>query len=234
MKGTLLLICLGLCIGCANVQVQRLPAYDYAMQMGGPDRPKLFSADTVKINNALTPYAVIVATGARSVLDRSIWRKAAEFKADVVIIKDGGSQYAGTTSTAMPMAYGGAVAFSSPVYQTSVYGYCFRLNPVTIGFETDQTNMIIKITNDNIRLAGILEGDKLIAIDGINYSQGMPELLKLKEGQQVLISVVRPGVGKIDKIVKTMENKPTYLEYSDAIVWKDLPQPNENESKIDQ
>ncbi|MBE7413760.1 MAG: hypothetical protein HS130_00460 [Deltaproteobacteria bacterium] len=100
--------------GCAPLQVHRLPAYDYAMNIDGPERPKLFYADSVKIDSALTPFAVISTFegGGRDFATRRIWKKAAELKADLVLIKHGQTQYAGSTATAVPLPYGGATAMA--------------------------------------------------------------------------------------------------------------------------
>lgn len=225
--GAIFIIFLIACTGCVHpVQVQRLPAYDIAITMGGPDRPKLFYENTVKINSALTPYAVLImqysgGNDIKKYASRNIWKKAAELKADIVIIRDGSTQYIGTTSAAFPLGYGGAVAFGIPMYQTALYGYCFKLNPAKLGFIYDKAYMITEIINENLREAGLLEGDKLILLNGIEYDPDNPERLRLKYGEEATISVVRPGTGKIDVKIKLMENIPTYLDYTDAIPWED-------------
>lgn len=228
-----ILFALVLISGCAPVHINRLPAYDYALNMGGPTKPKLFYADTVKIDSALTPYAVLVIQGGvnKDFAVRQIWKKASELKADVVIIKEGQTQYAGTAATAMPLPYGGATAIAVPMYQTPIYGYCLRVNPSRIGFEFDtKDNMIIGITNESLRDAGILEGDKILAINNNSYPAQGPELLKINEGEDISITVIRPGTGKIEKKVKTMKNNTAFLEYSDAISWEPPPPVEEKPS----
>lgn len=199
--------------GC--ITVQRLPAYDIAMSLPGPDRPKLFYDNTVKLNSALTPYAVLNSQG----YAREIWEKAAELKADVVLIKTGNTQYTGSVGTAMPLGYGGAIAVALPMYQTTIYGYCYRLNPARMGLGLDQNLMVIELNND-LKEAGILEGDKLISMNGVGYDPVMPERLNFKPGDEVILTVIRPGTGRINIKAKMMENPPTYLDYADAIPWE--------------
>jgi len=200
-KFILVLILFFFATGCAVINVTHLPAYDYAISMGGPDKPKLFYADSVRIDSAMTPYAVIVGiggSGIREMIIRTIWKKAAELKADIVLIKDGGDRFAGSVATAIPMGRG-AMAVAAPAYQATIYGYCLRLNPSLLGVKTDDTKMILEISNDSIREAGILEGDKLISINGFDFGTYPPDVLKIKEGDEVTIKVVRPGTGQIKK-----------------------------------
>lgn len=211
-------------LGCTHVRVDRLTAYDQALNLAGPERPKLFYANNAKIDTAMTPYANMVAYGGgdRETMIRSLWQKAAELKADIVIIQDGGSQYVGSTAYAMPMAGGSAMAMSVPMYQNSMFGWCLRRNQGRVGFQTDETSMIIDITNDYLRAAGVVEGDKVVSINGLSYDRknGTPELMNLNPDSEATIVVIRPGVGKLEKKVRVIKNDPTYLNYSDAIAWE--------------
>jgi hypothetical protein len=214
--------------GCVNVHVQRLPAYDLAMKFPGSDRPKLFIEGTNRIESAMTAFAIISAVGdaGRDTIIRNIWWKAAELRADVVIIRDVGSQYAGSVATSAYLGYGISTAILTPVYNRNVTGICFRLNPSKVGFRTDQNMMITDIVSDSLRGSGILEGDKVISVNDFSYIVGnTPEMLSLNPSQEVKITVVRPGVGKITKTVRTISNDPSYKNYSDSVTWEDAPKP---------
>lgn len=218
-KVLLFLIGAFLLVGCAPITIQKLPAYDLALKMGGYERPKIFYDNSIKVDFAITPYAVLSTVGDKDFSIRRIWKKAAELKADLVFIKDGSMQSGGSIGTVTPTAFGGMV-FSLPVYQQEFYGYLYRLNPASLGMETDQVQMIVAIENDSIREAGIIEGDKIISVNGFAYAPGAPELLKIQEGEEVKITIIRPGTGKIEKNIKTIKNKSTFTDYPDAIPWE--------------
>lgn len=224
-NSTLLFVLVSM-LGCAGqLTVQKLPPYEAAIQIGGSERPKLFYDKSVQIESAMTPYALIIARGGggdKNQQAKNLWRKAAELKADVVIVSEGGQQYAGATSTAIPLGHGAVTALAMPMYTNTYYAYCYRLNPVRLGFQANDSNMILKIYNDNLRDSGILEGDIVMSINGFTYDakRPMPEMLTLRKDEDVIISVIRPGIGKIDRKVRPGENKPTYINYSDAVDWE--------------
>jgi len=224
------ILCLLLMTGCVHLNVQPLAAYDQAMKLPGPDKPKLFIEGTVKITSAMTAFAVIQANSknaSRESMIRNIWWKAAELKSDVVIIRDSGSYYAGSVGTAAYLGSGVAISSSTPVLNRVIIGFCLRLNPARIGFQTDQNQMIIDIYNDLVRDAGIIEGDKVVSINDFGYSHNIPEMLSLSPSQEVKITVIRPGIGRLTKNVKTIKNNASYLNYTDALMWKDEPKQSE-------
>lgn len=155
---------------------------------------------------------------------REIWWKAAELKSDVVLIRDGGRQYAGSASTNVNFGSGISSSFSSPVYSRTIAGICLRLNPSKMGVRADNSNMVIDIINESVRQAGIMEGDKVVSINNSSFSIGMPEMLSFLPKQEVKMTVVRPGTGRITGKVVMMENDQSYLQYSDALDWKDQRQ----------
>lgn len=207
-------------VGCVRLQIRPLPAYDAAMALPGPHKPKIFSDDT-KISAALTPYLIIEATSGdaadRNSIIIQIGQKAAEYRADVVIIKDGGRQYAGSVATGVPLGYGVSSAVSTPMYQRAILGLCYRLNPSSLGFTADQNNMIVAIQNNAVFESGIIEGDTVVSINDFAYSAAAPELLNLRPSQDVKVIIIRPGAGRLVKMIQTIKNEATYLNYSDAV-----------------
>src|SRR5437870_6440250 len=91
--------------GCVKTELQKLPAYDVATKMAHAEHPKLLLHETLDRNGlpALTPYAVIFATGAQAAtkeaIIRRIWQEAAKIGADIVIVTDRGNVSAGSVST---------------------------------------------------------------------------------------------------------------------------------------
>ncbi len=120
-----------------------------------------------------------------------------------------------------------STAIATPMYRKAMIGICLRLNPAQIGFQTDQNQMIVDISNNSLYEAGIVEGDKVMSIENYAYASNDPGFLRLSPFQDVKIAVIRPGVGKIIKTVKTQKNDATYLNLTDAIPWEE-PKPQNN------
>src|SRR2546426_2649400 len=163
--------------GCASVrtELQKLPPYAVATRMAHAEHPKLLLHETVDENSlpALTPYAVISATGASAAAKQSIirriWQEAADIGADIVIVADLGTVSAGSVST----YYGFGVSVNEPIYAKEMRGLCYRVPPANVGFQTDESAMVVSIAPEsNLRAAGLLEGDKMISVNGAVYSSG--------------------------------------------------------------
>ena len=214
--------------GCIGVEIQKLPAYDLALQMGGPERPKLFYAESVSQESLppFTPYATIICWGnkVKEPLARRAWTEAAKLKADVVIVTDAGMVHAGSVNT----YWGFGVSTSQPVYNHVIHGVCYRLNPARIGFQTDKSGMVITIDPEsNLRAAGMLEGDTLLSINGVAYvadenahlSAHFLTLLNLTPDEEVALVWIRPGTGRMEAKAKCYANDPRHLTLPDSIEW---------------
>lgn len=213
---------------CATVEPYRkMPSFDQAMLLPGIDHPKLFMED-VRIETAVTPYAVIsrvVGQNAyhRELAIKSMWLQAAELKADILVIRDAGETYAGSSSTSFYLGNGVSTAFSVPSYASVFYGTCYRVNPAKLGIQTDKNLILVNITNENLYKIGILEGDRFVSINGAPYTtEGSPELLKIKPDEDVKILAIRPGTGKIERSVRSMNNDSTYLSIPDLYDWNEV------------
>lgn len=238
------LLCLLLLTSCISVKVQKLPAYNIAINMESLDRPKLFYGNTVDKNvmPSMVPYAIINCI-AKSTIDteymtRRVWTKAAEVKADVVFLSNVMPAYAGTLHT----NYGFGIATSQPVYHQQLVGVCFRICPGGLGLSTDMKGMIIVIKeNSKLKQIGLLEGDRLLSINNVPlrpienrdpvFDEYYSELLKLKPGDEVKLVWIRPGVGRMDGTTKMLQNKEMDLNLPDAIPWE--PPPKEEEEPDD-
>ena len=85
------------------------------------------------------------------------------------------------------------------------------------------------------RQAGILEGDTLLAANGVAVPRSEKwhlgsyrvSLMKLKPGEDVKLVWTRPGTGKMDGVVKACTNEPRHLSLRDPIEWEPPPRPKQ-------
>lgn len=230
MRGVLLAVLSVFGSGCISVEVVELPAFSRAMKMAGPERPKLFWADSVDIHSlpAMAPYAQIIGLGGgKDQLARAIWRKGAELKADVVLLYDTGMREVGQVHT----YWGFGITTSQPTYKRSVEGFCFRICPARLGILCDESNMVLSM-DENLKESGLLEGDTILSIDGVPWeassvkSGRFLKLLGLEAGGEVKLIWIRPGTGRMEGMLKAMANPPSHLEIEDALPWVPPPPPD--------
>lgn len=227
MRHPAILSILPLLTGCVYLSVgARLPAYDEAMEIGGPERPKLFYADSVDIDSlpTLVPYITISGSATNAHVSKDliafkIWRRSVEFEPDVLMVMDGGSEYAGSISAQLS----GGIAVSSPIYARILHGICYRIAPARLGFVTDTNKMVLTIDGEtDLRAAGLLEGDTILSVDGTSYSlepqSGFwARALTFKPGDEVKLIWIRPGTGRMEGVATCIPNSSTHLDVSDSV-----------------
>lgn len=222
--------------GCVVIHEQKLPAYDLATKTACAARPRLFFAEQVdpQMLPVLCPFLSLEASSrdfANESIKRDLWEKAVEYKADVIVTYDAGPQYAGSIAT----YWGFGISTSQPLYAYTVRAICYRICPARLGVQTDESGMVTVIAPESdLRKAGLLEGDKLLSINGMGFTPGPAitsahwiQLLKLQVGDEVNLVWIRPGAGRMEGIVKAYPNGPMPIPLADSLEWKDPPPPRQ-------
>jgi len=192
-------------MGCeAAPQVVRLPAYSIAIEMADPEKP--FSpplvSTTEKVGSMVCyGYLSKVETGGTpESRARALWRASVEHMPDVVAYGEGGSVYTGSVG----QYWGFGVSTSTPVYGVECFAYLLRRQKAKTGLTVDKTGMIVAI-NPDCKAQGLLEGDKVLSINGVAWdsenwraSSHLCELLKLRPGEPAKFIAIRPGTGRVE------------------------------------
>jgi hypothetical protein len=225
LKASTLLVLIG-CPACIHVEVTKFSAFNLASRMGRPENPKLFYRDSIDMQQlpACQLFAVISATSGSSsweAMARRIWQEGAELGADLIILQQGDKVYAGSVGN----YWGFGVTTTQPVYHDLLFGGCFKIPAGRLGLFSDETGMIIVLTEGgHAREAGLLEGDKILSMDGVPWDKsqnsGLPtKLLGLRPDQVVNLVCVRPGTGRLEGKVKCIPNPPVHLNLPDVFPW---------------
>ena len=201
-----------LCCSCISSDVRRLATFDAAQKLKAPERPKIFAWDTVEAQllPELIPFAEIKVLTARTRTSsfRTIWQKAKRLGADVIFIEDGGRE------------------LNHQVYLVTLS----KLSPARIGLLTNDDKVVISITNDALRKAGLSEGDTVLAIEDIPYVPGNRsghyiKLTNAKPGDEFSV-LWKHGTETRRGIFVLQDNPPTHLELGDALEWRDPRRPS--------
>jgi hypothetical protein len=230
MKGALATLLL-VFAGCATTRLsplQKLPAFEIASQMPGPERPKCFLVTAVDPSAmpSMTPYAWLTATTGESneYAIRQLWREAQKLKADVVMVSDRGMSNVGSVET----YWGFGVTTHETVLRRVLQAICFRVNPGRPGLRCDNSGMVVYV-DPEMTDAEIKEGDHLLQIDGAPVSHGPQDaatsshhvrLLQAEPGRKVKVVWIRPGTGRMESTIAILPNTTTYLSLPDAVAWE--------------
>jgi len=215
-------------VGCVYTGVERLPFYDKALVQPAPAKTKLIYEELVDWSSLplLIPFAIDRATydswTGREEIAQRYWKHGIKEKADVVRVS-------------IPERKPNGLIISNALF-------C-RVAPCDPGFRVDSTGTIISINrSSNARQNGLLEGDKLVSIDGVSLEtcvdamnpacfQYQMKLHSLKPGDEITLVCVRSGTGRLETKVKCLENPPTHLDVADSIPWEpDSPEPTDQQS----
>lgn len=218
LQPALVLLLASLCFGCINSRVNELPAYH---ALGGREpQAEVRVYYPEQIDTSQLPAAVPVASigvAATDRLDRDALAgralsEAKEIGADFVVVGLDTSYQTG----AYHQYVGYGAGFSSPTYGTQLQAVAYRVCPSKLGVQVDGTQMVVSITNESVREAGLLEGDRLISINGRVMeaslsSQHFLALLEIQPGDSFEMIWVRPGEGRLQGAGVAMPNPPTHL-----------------------
>jgi hypothetical protein len=205
-------------VGCVSSKVHKLPAYDLAMSLPGPESPKLFFAEAIDLTElpAMVPYAQVTARSGSSISRetraKDIWHHAKKLKADVVIVEESGEVYTGSTSAYLGLG----ISQSTANYASGSLGQCYRLSGARIGIKKDKDNMVLGMSDD-VRGVGLLEGDKILSVNGFDPDKLGKFILTAKPGDEAAIVWIRPGTGRMEGKVKLLPNPPTHLQMADSM-----------------
>jgi hypothetical protein len=200
----------------------KLPTYDACIAMPKPSELRVARLEAVQSSelSAFIPYALVsTSTGTGSSVVSQFLKTGTDLRADLVCMQSGQSITTGTTVVNFG-AIGSGIPWSEREYNACLY----RLAPASIGARWDPAGMLVSVS-DAGRAAGLLEGDHLISISctPILYGQGWMQsehyakLLALKPGDEVKLSWIRPGTGKLEGIVRCEANPPTHMLLPDAV-----------------
>lgn len=130
---------------------------------------------------------------------------------DYVVLWEGGSQYAGSTTTYL----GFGLFNSSANYVTPQRLFLMRRTPSIVGVVYDDDFMIIEL-EEAARKSGIQEGDKLVSINGHAVARQDGQLvtewdtarLSMDPGEPVDLVWIRPGEGRMSGSCVSIEPRP--------------------------
>lgn len=141
---------------------------------------------------------------------------ASKLGADIAWLEDGGSIYAGSTSSYL----GFGVSMSTPHYAHVVVGVLYRIGGAALPLACNDAGMVVTV-HDAARRSGVLEGDSLLSIAGKPVAFGEKwirsahheVLLHAKPGDEVELVWVRPGTGRMAGVVSLLANdRRRYLQ----------------------
>jgi hypothetical protein len=211
---------------CVAPHLHRLPMYDECAKIAPVGETRYLRSSEISPDTfpAMIPYALITIENANSVseCERCVEDLSGSERPDVLLMGEPATVFAGTVGGA---AASGGVAFgyAAPVYGQSMAACCYRISPVRLGFICDADGMVIAL-EDSCRKSGIIEGDKLLSIDGAPITRGKDlaksahfhKLLTMKPGDEAKLVWIRPGTGRMEGSAVCLENPPSYLTLSDA------------------
>ncbi len=229
--------------GCLSPQVDKLVPYEAAVKTPPPADVRCLEGETVDVDAlpSLVPFAVMVInleSAQREWPEVRLSKFAVEeVHPDVILLYLGAPAYAGSIGTASAVPVGmGAVAFgfSTPVYQRPLSAICYRLATAKLGVRWDETGMIVTAT-DEAKAAGLLEGDRIVSINGTPVEIGARALrsghhsrfLEISPGAEVQVIWIRPGTGRMEGKVVAQENPPVHLKLKGIDLNRPSPYANE-------
>lgn len=199
--------------GCrASIEVQKLPAYQAAIELGGPKACPAYEDSQLddETTAGAVPFAIINGSSpSHSVgsINNAIVHKARELQSDFVLIGAAEQFYAGSTST----HWGFGITTSSAQRGNAVSGLCFRAASSRLGIHWDRGRMVTSISPESdARENGLLEGDTVLSVAGKSVAEDSlrsphnAALLDIEPGDAVPVVWIRPGGGRMESTVTAL------------------------------
>lgn len=220
---TLIAWSLALLASCVSADVTTLPAHRLVKDRELGEYPPLFMRDDVDRSQLPSgiPIGVIQVrgdanTGVGSLADRSA-AEGRKLRAEYVILESVGR------SLELVTAPGPYLLFPSTslANRRTASAVAYLIAPAKLGVHTNALNMVLLIENEDLRTAGLLEGDTLLTVDDVLYepqdlrSPYLGRQYHWRPGLSVNLSWIRPGVGRMEGIARLVENPPVHLELRD-------------------
>lgn len=205
----------------------KLPTFDACVAMPKPSEMRVTRLEAIQSSelSAFIPFALVsTSTGTGSSVVSQFVKSGTDLRADLVCMQRGQSITTGTTVVNFG-TFGAGIPWSEREYNACLY----RLAPVCVGAKWDPAGMLVSVS-DAGRASGLLEGDHLVSVDGtpILFGEGWmlsehyAKLLALKPGDEVKLTWIRPGTGKLEGTVACGANPPTHMLLPDAVAEQKL------------
>lgn len=199
--------------GCrASIEVQKLPAYQAAIELGGPKACPAYEDSQLddETTAGAVPFAIINGSSpSLSVreINSAIVSRARKLESDFVLIGSPEKFYAGSTST----HWGFGITTSSAQHGNAISGLCFRTAKARLGIHWDRSRMVTAISAESdARENGLLEGDTVLSIAGKSLAEDSirsphnAAILDIEPGDAVQIVWIRPGGGRMESTITAL------------------------------
>lgn len=214
--------------GCSSIEMNRLPNFDRVGQRTG-SRAVLVTPVSQYDESSLpefVPYCILFHTSSgrtRAKAIRQLWHRADELGADLVWASEREMINVGAFSTYL----GFGITKHTPSSKSVVRATLFRRPPGRLGLGTDEEGMVVLIDGDGPRDAGLLEGDRILSVDGALWSKPgdtlrAPRFARLstaKPGDQLKLVWIRPGVGRMEGDLEVVPNR-RLPEIEPSVSWE--------------
>jgi hypothetical protein len=209
----------GACVS-TNTTVVPMASFKEAVDMADPNKPEnpplLCNGPFAE---ELVSYAYIDGVGSnKERLADAAWQRSLELMPDVLIYLDGGVVTTGSVTT----NWGFGVSSSDNVYRNTCRVLLCRKAPCVLPFVADYKGGLVRVVQASAKDSGLLEGDTIlsIGIDGPGSAnvvwnelmQSLAARLHLQVGQKISVIATRPGTGRVEATVTTVENPLTCLK----------------------
>jgi hypothetical protein len=217
----LLLIAIAL-PSCAIHDMQRTDLAHAALcrQTGSPDLPTYLVRSTAVPGDLPLAVPYIALAGVGDMSHESLAKKIPNYLEemgwpDIIIWDPEGSQTTGAVSSYL----GFGLSTTSLVTQQAISAVALRVAQTSLGLRLGSDSMVMHV-HDDARASGILEGDRLVSVDGLEVQTGpnawgsahYQVMLRGKVGQPVQLVWIRPGTGRMEGTSTLLPNDRSRLQ----------------------
>lgn len=219
----LLALAAALLASCVSADVTTLPAHRLVEEREMGAYPPLFMLDDVDRGQLPSgiPIGVVQVrgdsnTGVGSLADRSA-AEGRKLRAEYVVMERVGRSLELVTTPGPYLLF----PSSSLANRRTASSVAYLIAPAKLGVHTNALNMVLLIENEDLRSAGLMEGDTLLTVDDVLYepldlrSPYLGRQFHWQPGLSVNLTWIRPGTGRMEGTVRLMENPPVHLELRD-------------------
>ena len=173
----------------------------------------------------LVPYATVYGMGdldPEGIIERICEEVENLCWPDLIVHMDAQQFATGSQTSSSQYYYPGAFGYgvygfggstTETVYENLITAMAFRVAPTRLGIAINNNHMVL-VLEDTARAAGLLEGDTIVNVGGRVWGVGadagnsphLEVLLSGTPGDLVSVVWIRPGTGRMEGLVKLLEN----------------------------